>query len=119
MSCQNLYDTPKKKKRNEKLFRSVKFPSGLEDSEIKRRTGFMNERHMLSYITVICNGNFNGIGYSPSSLSWYEEWLLYLEMIWGKSIQRWIDASSYTNYELDSKQLRIIFDRKLDQVLLC
>ena len=102
------------KKRKEKVLRSIKFPPGLEDSEIKRITGFINELHMLSYITVVCNSNFNGIGYLPSLLSWYEEWLLYLEMVWGKSIQRWIDASSYINYQLDSKQLRIIFDRKLE-----
>mmetsp|Transcript_7228 Transcript_7228/g.14895 ORF Transcript_7228/g.14895 Transcript_7228/m.14895 type:complete len:374 (-) Transcript_7228:832-1953(-) len=34
-------------------------PGRVSDSEIKRRTGFPNEKTMLSYIIVACNGDIN------------------------------------------------------------
>ena len=94
------------------------FP-GLPDAEIKRRTGWLNENMMLGFIAIVCNGNINHIQYSPLTMSWLEEWMFYFEFVWGKSLRRWDDASCKQHYDLDSKQLRIIFDRKLNQVLLC
>ena len=74
---------------------------------------------MLAFIVVICNGNFNGITYATSTMSWYEEWLFYFEFVLGKTCRRWVDAASAMNYDLDPHSLRKIFDRKLQAVLLC
>merc|ERR1712168_1700559 len=60
--------------------------SGLQDSEIKRRTGFYSEQYLLGFITVICDGDSSIISQTHSSLTWYEEWFMYFEITWGRTL---------------------------------
>jgi hypothetical protein len=66
---------------------------GTSDSEIKRRTGFPTEAAMLSYIIVVCGGSIDLIRQRSSSLTWYEEWVFHFEWKYGRTFQRWLDAS--------------------------
>ena len=116
-------DSPSKQKKNvgdaNVHSRNVRVKLGVCDREIKRRTGFASERAMLSFISVLCNGDMKLISYAPSTMTWYEEWFFYFEMVWGKSLRRWEDAESDAHYALSAKQLRVIFDRKLKIALRC
>ena len=56
---------------------------------------------MLAFAVIISNSNFNSIYYTPSILSWYEEWLLYFEFMWGETCYRWEDVVSEMHYNLD------------------
>ena len=121
------FDSPRKKSKlndtpndgSDEVSRLIRLKPGLPHVEIKRRTGFKSEAAMLSFVSVVCNGDFSLIECAPSTLSWYEEWIFYFEFIWGKSLTRWDDAQSQVHYGLTAKQLRIIFDRKLNLVLAC
>jgi hypothetical protein len=121
------FDSPRKQSKlndtpnggSDKMSRLIKVKPGLPDVEIKRRTGFKSEAAMLSFVSVVCNGDFNLIEYAPSTLTWYEEWIFYFEFIWGKSLSRWEDAQSEAHFNLIAKNLRKIFDRKLNIVLAC
>ena len=49
-------------------------PFSLSDKMIKDRTGFVNEAAMLNFITIVCNGDFEIMKTTESSLlTWYEE----------------------------------------------
>lgn len=66
---------------------------GMPDDEVKRRTGFSSEMALLAYIFIVCNGDINLIKKRATSLTWYEEWFLHFEYIWGKSLTRLEDLS--------------------------
>jgi hypothetical protein len=66
---------------------------GTPDIEIKRRTGFASEAAMLSYIFVVCHGDFELIGKRNTSLTWYEEWVFHFEWKYGRTLTRWTDAA--------------------------
>jgi hypothetical protein len=51
----------------------------MDCSEVKRRTGFCNVSTLLAYVIVVCNGDFDRIRKRRTSLTWFEEWFLYLE----------------------------------------
>jgi hypothetical protein len=92
---------------------------GMVASEIKRRTGFNSEEMLLAFVAVVCNGDASIIKESFSTLTWYEEWFLYFEVVWGRTLRRWEDVCSKDHYGLCSKQARILFDRRVLQVLQC
>ena len=66
-------------------------PGCTSPKEIKRRTGFDDEKIMLAYIVVICNGDSEKMFSSKSRLTWFEEWFLYFEALWGRTWTRWED----------------------------
>ena len=57
---------------------------GNSNNEIKRRTGFLSEQHLLSHVVLVCNGDLELMFKSKSKLTWYEECFLYFEIVWGK-----------------------------------
>ena len=67
---------------------------GMCDAEVQRRTGFVDEKSLLTYIFVVCNGDINSITARSSSLTWYEEWFLHFEYQWGRSLTRTIDVKA-------------------------
>ena len=46
---------------------------GMSDSEVKRRTGFPNEKTMISYIIVACDADVDKIEERQTSLTWYDD----------------------------------------------
>ena len=94
-------------------------PLTLSDKEIKRRTGFRNEKDMLVYIFIICNGNMKKLVHTSSALTWYEEWFFFFEMKYGRTCRRWEDAASEEKYGIGVEYLRKLFNEKLIQELTC
>jgi hypothetical protein len=89
----------------------------LTDNQIHVTTGFPTLLSMLGFIAVICKGDIKQITTSSSTLTWFEEWFLYFEILYGKSISRWVDAS--IKYKASDRTLRRIYDGKLQQVIKC
>ena len=49
----------------------------LDDAEVKRRTGFPTQQHLLLYIFIICNGDINIMTENRTVLTWYKTWFMY------------------------------------------
>jgi hypothetical protein len=74
---------------------------------------------MICYILVVCNGDMTlMIETSSNELTWYEEWFLFFEVIWHRSVTRWIDVSNTYKYER-VHILRQVFDQKAYLVKCC
>lgn len=79
---------------------------GESNKEVKRRTGFPTEKALLSYVFVVCNGDIDVIKQRRSSLTWYEEWFLHFEFIWGRSLTRFIDLhATYGIYDVEIRKV--------------
>ena len=57
----------------------------LSDAEVKRRTGFESKVMMMAMIIISCNGDHDQMICTVTSLTWFEEWLMYYEILWGKT----------------------------------
>ena len=86
-------------------------------AEVKRRTGFSSLEHLLSYIIVLCDGDFHKMREKHSTLTWFEEWFFYFEFVWGRTIVRWVDATS--TYRVNNKTLLAILNKKLKYAITC
>ncbi len=90
---------------------------GLSKKEIKRRTGFKSEIDMFKFIGVICNGDIEKMTQTTSNLTWYEEWMLFFEYLWGRTNSRIDDIAAL--YKCKKKQTFYdIFDPKLYLLLV-
>jgi hypothetical protein len=93
------------------------------DKMVKRKTGFKTESDMLSFIFMVCNGDINSIITSRtinSTLTWYEEWFVYFQKMWGRTLRRWHDmADKKDGYGIHTFTLSKIFDGKAAQVFCC
>ena len=87
----------------------------LTDDEVQRRTGFSTLRLMLAFALVVCRGDIEKMTRTNSRLTWLEEWVLYFEFVWHKSLVRWIDYA--VGYKCRSKTIRDIVQRKLTLVV--
>jgi hypothetical protein len=87
----------------------------LTDNRVKIHTGFPSLLNLLSFIAVICDGDVDKMTKTCTTLTWFEEWYLYFEVVYGKSIRRWVDATD--KYNAADCRLRLIFDTKMEQVL--
>lgn len=75
---------------------------------------------LLAYIIVICNGDFSRIRSRDSCLTWFEEWVFFLEFIRGKTISDWETAQlPKKGFGVNEKCLRKVFDAKAKKVLEC
>ena len=63
-------------------------PVTLSDREVKGRTGFKSLALLISYVAVICNGDINKMMERETSLTWFEEWFLFFQWIWGRETHR-------------------------------
>jgi hypothetical protein len=68
--------------------------NNMNDKVIKQSTGFQLLAAMLCYIIIINKGNVNAILNNTSSktMTWFKEWMLVFEWLWGRPISRWCDA---------------------------
>jgi len=48
---------------------------------------------MMGMIIIVCNGDHDKMKYKISSLTWLEEWVLYFEVVWGRTMTRWDDIA--------------------------
>jgi hypothetical protein len=47
---------------------------------------------LLCYVIIVCNGNLSLMMETSTSLTWFEEWFFFFEMLWGRTLIRWLDA---------------------------
>ena len=74
----------------------------INDSDVYHRTGFVDKKAMLVFIVIVHNGDIQSIANSKTStLTWFEEWFFYFEMMHGKTIMRWKDAGVLYNIRED------------------
>lgn len=86
----------------------------LVPKQVKRRTGFRDLKLLLSYVAVICGGDLTKMTRTNSVLTWLEEWFLCFELLWGRTLLRFVDYP--TIYCCREKTLRIIVQRKLQLI---
>ena len=55
--------------------------STLTNFEVKRRTEFKTKSMLTSLAIIVCNEDHNIKKKTITSLAWFEEWLLYFEVI--------------------------------------
>jgi hypothetical protein len=70
---------------------------------------------LLGFISVVCHGQTEEMIHCTTSLTWFEEWYLYYEVLHGKSLGRWFDVSD--KYGISSTTCRNIYDNKLNKLL--
>jgi len=105
-SCNTLSDENKNKKNDN--VRDIT----MDDKEIFRRTGFKSREELLAMIVIICNGDVNKIRDNTTrTLTWFEEWMLIFEALWGRLFQRWEDLAA--DYRLTNHNESQVFDSKL------
>lgn len=90
----------------------------MTDAEIKSRTGFESKKLMLAFMGIVCNGCVKTMVQTTSkTLTFYEEWFLTFEMIWGRS---WINQVSLVQeFHLNAERKNDIVDAKIGQILKC
>jgi hypothetical protein len=87
-------------------------PKTLNDKTVKEETGFRSLRALLMYVAVLGNGDALRMTESTTtSLTWFEQWYLFFEMSYGRSLLRWCDAER--KYDMDRSKLVAVFDSKL------
>lgn len=83
----------------------------MTDAEIKSRTGFDTKKLLLAFIGIVCNGCVKTMIQTVyNTLSFYEEWFLVSEFIWGRS---WVNQVSLAQeYQLNAERKNNIVDAK-------
>ena len=94
-------------------------PRSEPASEIKRRTGFVNEEAMMRFIIIACNGDTTLMEETVTNeLTWFEEWFLFFEVEWLRTHTRWEDTAKIFK-KSNIRELRKAFDTKNLIVLAC
>ena len=104
----------RKEKENKKKKVKVRF-NDVTDNAIQLTTGFPSLTTMLGFMMIVSNGDIEKLTETTTTLTWFEEWLLYFEVIYGKSLPRWADVR--IKYDLSNYSCRMSFDDKLIKVL--
>ena len=79
------------------------FPTGpneMTDKEVHRKTAFPNKPDLLKYIIMMHNGNAESMGKTVSSLSWFEEHVLYFEWSYHQTERQHEDMVAYSGIDL-------------------
>jgi hypothetical protein len=89
----------KKKKRNIKYYeRKMMRYCTLNDRSIRIRTGFKSPMAMFAFIVILNEGEKEKIEMTKTKLTWMQEWIIYFEVIWGRSLGRWVDFEESYGY---------------------
>jgi hypothetical protein len=87
--------------------------SDMDDHIICQITGFPCLSAMICYVIFINRGEINQIldKKVTRTMTWFEEWLMVSERLWGRSLARWRDAT--LKYGVSQRQLADIFNAKI------
>ena len=66
-------------------------------------------------IIIICDGDLDLMAERCTTLTWFEEWLLYFTVVWGRSCTRWFLVSERVG--ISESTARNIFDVKQQMLL--
>jgi DDE superfamily endonuclease len=86
------------------------------NKELAATTGFRSLTSMISFICVVCNADIQEMGHTISNLTWLEEWHLFFERLYGRSVTRMVDC--IMKYKTNEKLIRNIFNNKLAAVMV-
>jgi hypothetical protein len=87
----------------------------INDDKVHVQTGFRSLLCMLAYIAIVSNGDIKKIQSSSTILTWFEEWYLFFEVMYSRSVSRWVDVQY--KYHVSDVTVRKIYDKKLDEAL--
>ena len=108
----------KKERKQSHCLPPIETPDSISDKEVHRRTGFVSLNDMLYFIIVACNADIEKISQTTSNMTWFEEWMLYFEIQYSKSLTRWEDvAHPRAGYGVQTKVCREVFRLKLMDVI--
>jgi hypothetical protein len=65
----------------------------LFQKEVNCRIGFCDLRLLLSFVSVVCDGDLITMTCTSSMLTWLEKWILCCEFAWGWTLLRYKDFS--------------------------
>jgi hypothetical protein len=68
----------------------------MKDRDVKHRTGFSSMSALLSYVAVVCNGDFEKMRAKGSFLTWLEEWFFTLSGCGDESTRHGVQHLSIT-----------------------
>ena len=90
--------------------------SELTDRVVQQSTGFQTLSIMMAFIIIVNKGEIEMMKETTTNvLTWFEEWFAFFEIIYGKSLRRWVDVAE--KYKVSDRTMRRVFDAKLDLVL--
>jgi len=90
-------------------------PENISDDEVKIRTGFRSLLLLLAYILIVCNGSVEAMTEKATNLTWFEEWMIYFEWIWGREC---LTLESLANkFSTSHWRVVLILERKRKRVL--
>jgi hypothetical protein len=88
----------------------------LTPQQVHRRTGFCDRKRLLSYVAIsMCNGDFEKMISTTTTMTCIEERVLFLEYTYGRRKNRWEDYVD--DWNLRDKSLRMLLNNKLEQEL--
>ena len=102
--------TPTKKSPWKQYEDSPKVTLDISDAEVQRRTGFKTKNHLLMYIIVVCNGDFDKIVEGGTVLTWFEKWFAHFEFKWGRMCARQVDFE--VTYGPHRKNMQLMIEQK-------
>ena len=53
----------------------------ISDDEIRRMTGFVSKKALMSFVIITCNGDPLLVNETKTYLTWFEEWILYFRFV--------------------------------------
>jgi len=108
-----MYTSPQFKKYSEQ--QPVVTINNLLPSIMHWRTGFSDINELLCFAAVVCCGDLLVLTRTTSFMTWLEEWFFYFEMVYGHSMNQWVDFSF--KYQMATKVLCQVYRTKLALVL--
>lgn len=105
----------KRKKQNTKqMVRDL----NMSSREVKRRTGFKTKEMLLAYIAIINNADLISMCTTETKhLTWFEEYFMFFENIWMRTLKRGIDVSA--EYLISKTTKDKVFNAVLLTILTC
>jgi len=90
-------------------------PVTTTDGAIQQLTGFVSMFALLAFILVVCNGDVDVMLESCTELTWFEEWVLYFQCMWGR--QNITEESLAFWYGISRRTAMRVLERKRSMVL--
>lgn len=96
----------------------IKVNLDITDRQVKKETGFKTRNMLLAFTIIACHGDMAEVIHTTTKhLTWFEEWYLFYENLWGRTIVRGDDVAEKWNVAKITKN--IIINNKLKKILIC
>jgi hypothetical protein len=90
-------------------------PFNLAPYQVRARTGFKDVGCLLAFVLVLCDGDIDWMMKRVSNCTWYEEWFLGFEMLFGKTTPT--EQTACASFSLrDQKIVVRIFEKTIGTI---